>query len=191
MNHAQNIAHFRLWNDVCRHLGWRMERGRLVAAGAAPGIFAARVWAQAWAVAWADARAATVADLRHALYFLATGQVTSKRIRTNPECTRVIGWLLLCLDDTSLIGAEKAGLSGRSVDEQARANRIAWLRSQYRPDYLESICRDRFAGRYEPPHWDGLGARDIKALYVLLRSRQPKRPSPNSETQKEDGEIPF
>lgn len=174
MNRAQTIAQFRLWNQVCRHCGWHMADGRLQCApDGLASRFAKQVWDQAATLARTDLRAATVNDLRHALYFLACGQVSSARIRTNAQCTRVIGWMLLCLDDASLIGARKAVVADGQETAETTAARVRSIRARgFTEEYIDKICRARFAGTYRPPFWEDLPAKDLLALYVLLKGRR-------------------
>ena len=149
-----------------------MERGRLVADGAAPGLFAQRVLDQAVGAAQGQARALTLDDLRHSLYWLATGQVSSRRIVRQAQITRLFAWLRLCLDETLLDALLQAGLTTDQAQEDARRARIAALRRWHPDPYLEAVCHDRFGGQYERPHWASLPAPAILALYLHLRSRQ-------------------
>lgn len=170
MTPAQTAAHFRLWRRVCHRHGWRMERGRLQSSEAALNHFSSQVWRQAATIAQADARAATVDDLRHSLYFLACGQVTSRRVNSGHHATRLFGWLRLCLDDTDIEAAGMAEQTAAGHTGQL-SGPVAIRRLGFPESYIATVAKTLYSAELQGGSWESLPLPVLRNLYKLLRSR--------------------
>ena len=175
MTAQQMREHWILWGAVCRHHGWKMVRGRLQGDPTKLNHFSRRVWEQASTLAAASARAATVDDLRHALYYLACGQVSSGRINPGHHTTRLIGWLRLCLDDTDVEAARMAGQTPAG-HTASLSGPLAIRRIGFPESYILAIAKSVYSAQLLGGSWEALPVATLRSLSKLLRARH-RRPS--------------
>lgn len=174
MTADQAREHWVMWGAVCRHHGWKMSRGRLQGDPTKLNHFSRKVWDQASTLAGGAARAADVDDLRHALYYLSCGQVSSGRINPGHHTTQLFGWLRLCLDDADVEAARMAGQTAAGHTGQL-SGPIAIRRLGFPESYIASIAKSMYAGQLQGGSWESLPVPTLRKLYKLLRSRQRRQ----------------
>jgi hypothetical protein len=189
MTPRQTQLYFRFWREVCLENGWRFAGGRL-ADGA---VLDANSWVEQ-VIQAAQGRALrrgctlNAEDLRHGCHIAAFGRdCSSKAIGSGAEFSRIITLfkLLTNPDDLSAI------VAWSNPDEDTRRRLVYRIRTAAPLAYILDICRDRFHGKFEAPHWDALPVPCLRNLVMVLSQRtdQFRRPIPGTPEPVEIDEL--
>ena len=156
--------YFPLWNRACRANAWRMQKGRLELAEAAPEP-ANTVISMARRLADQEHRAVTLTDLRHASHVVACGLNCSHNSLRNRELTRW-GWLARLLVDPDDLEAMNHWLHPELDEQESLEAKIERVPGAY----VRQICVDRFG----VGNWRSLTPEDRRALIIILSNRSER-----------------
>jgi hypothetical protein len=174
---AQITLYGRRWGAVCAANAWRMARGRLAPEARLGGSPAhEQVAALAERHARQMGRSVTVDDLRRACTAAAGGRFVSTYDLTNNQFTALLNLFALLMDPENLQAAIE-----RDQPEIAQRRRYVAAIQRLAPEaYTLEVARDRFGGRFTPPHWEDLPIPALHQLAMTLRHRSPSAPQPST-----------
>jgi hypothetical protein len=194
MTKKQRVTHFEMFSAACRANGWTFASHRLVIDSATPAdgnpavrsTFARQTLAAAAAVAERDGCPVLDNDLRHAVYFLATGKHSVSQLDSGRDTDRVFAFLTLMIDETNL----DAQIVLDDPEAQDRKRIIHRIRELAPESYIRKILLDE--GDYTTRLQDLTTRRLQQLVYTLsARSRSAARRGTSiSHRRSGDGSSP-
>lgn len=167
MTPKQTSLYWRLWQAARVEMHWRMIKGRLQIERSQLNEEGSRVVEAATARAKREHRAPTLDDLRHGVHIVALGHdCSSKEIKPRDEFDRVKALLGLLAKPESL----EAITEWQDCRKRGTLRRLAHAIRNVPPEYVESICVDRFGTR----DWRNLSDQDQHRLVMILKNRNPE-----------------
>lgn len=199
MTPAQETLYWRRWGAVAAANDWRMAKGRLVcdqSANRERSAYHAEVWNAATALALQRHCAVTADLLRHACHVVATGGKDVSHTKLN---NAAFDKIVALWGNGYREGSDKfvagtlidpdhidSGIKFSSPDKGRRERLKRLIKTGATFEYLDTICRDRFAQEYASPFWEDLPIEHLQQLADLIGGRTqhyeaPKHSSSSSE----------
>lgn len=164
--------YFPQWNDACRRLGWRMDRGTLRMASKPANEHQRQVIAAAQRRAAGERRSATVDDLRHGCTIVALGRDKDTVKLNNGEVDKIVCLFKLLVNPVN-ISADIRMADPTIAEREALVIKINRLNVPFA--VINVICRRSFAPDYTEPFFEDLKLPQLRALLGILQERSLER----------------